>query len=212
MEEKKELEKDLEKEESTQEEEVLTEETEAAKEEAAEHPPEEPESPEEAGQASGPGEKKGFFKKKEKKDKKDEQIAELTDKVKRQLAEFENFRNRTEKEKSQMYTIGAKDVIEKILPVVDNFERGLKSVPEEEKEGPVASGMEMIYKQLMTVLTDLGVTPIEAVGQEFDPNIHNAVMHVENEELGENIVAEEFQKGYKYKDAVLRHSMVSVAN
>lgn len=212
MEEKKELEKDLEKEESTQEEEVLTEETEAAKEEAAEHPPEEPESSEEAGQASGPGEKKGFFKKKEKKDKKDEQIAELTDKVKRQLAEFENFRNRTEKEKSQMYTIGAKDVIEKILPVVDNFERGLKSVPEEEKEGPVASGMEMIYKQLMTVLTDLGVTPIEAVGQEFDPNIHNAVMHVENEELGENIVAEEFQKGYKYKDAVLRHSMVSVAN
>lgn len=212
MEEKKELEKDLEKEESTQEEEVLTEETEAAKEEAAEHPPEEPESPEEAGQASGPGEKKGFFKKKEKKDKKDEQIAELTDKVKRQLAEFENFRNRTEKEKSQMYTIGAKDVIEKILPVVDNFERGLKSVPEEEKEGPVASGMEMIYKQLMTVLTDLGVTPIEAVGQEFNPDIHNAVMHVENEELGENIVAEEFQKGYKYKDAVLRYSMVSVAN
>ena len=212
MEEKKELEKDLEKEECTQEEEVLTEETEAAKEEAAEHPPEEPESPEDTGQASGPGEKKGFFKKKEKKDKKDEQIAELTDKVKRQLAEFENFRNRTEKEKSQMYTIGAKDVIEKILPVVDNFERGLKSVPDEEKEGPVASGMEMIYKQLMTVLTDLGVTPIEAVGQEFNPDIHNAVMHVENGELGENIVAEEFQKGYKYKDAVLRYSMVSVAN
>lgn len=212
MEEKKELEKDLEKEESIQEEEVLTEETEAAEEETAEHPPEETESPEEPGQASGPGEKKGFFKKKEKKDKKDEQIAELTDKVKRQLAEFENFRNRTEKEKSQMYTVGARDVIEKILPVVDNFERGLKSVPEEEKEGPVASGMEMIYKQLMTVLTDLGVTPIEAVGQEFDPDIHNAVMHVENEELGENIVAEEFQKGYKYKDAVLRHSMVSVAN
>ena len=163
-------------------------------------------------QASGPGEKKGFFKKREKKDKKDEQIAELTDRVKRQLAEFENFRNRTEKEKSQMYTIGAKDVIEKILPVVDNFERGIKSIPEEEREAPVASGMEMIYKQLMTVLTDLGVTPIEAVGQEFDPNLHNAVMHVENEELGENIVAEEFQKGYQYKDAVLRHSMVSVAN
>ena len=112
--------------------------------------------------------------------------------MKRQLAEFENFRNRTEKE--------------------DNFERGLKSIPEEEKESPVASGMEMIYKQLMTVLTDLGVTPIEAVGQEFDPNLHNAVMHVENEDLGENIIAEEFQKGYKYKDAVLRHSMVSVAN
>lgn len=161
---------------------------------------------------SEPEVKKGFFKKKEKKDKKDEQIAELMDKVKRQLAEFENFRNRTEKEKSQMYAIGARDVIEKILPVVDNFERGIKSIPEEEKESPVASGMEMIYKQLMTVLTDLGVTPIEAVGQEFDPNLHNAVMHVEDEELGENVVAEEFQKGYQYKDAVLRHSMVKVAN
>lgn len=182
---------------------------EAETEEAAEEPVN-PEAEEE--QASGPGEKKGFFRKKEKKDKKDEQIAELTDKVKRQLAEFENFRNRTEKEKTQMYTVGAKDVIEKILPVVDNFERGIKSIPEEEKEGPVASGMEMIYKQLMTVLTDMGVTPIEAVGQEFDPNLHNAVMHVENEELGENIIAEEFQKGYKYKDTVLRFSMVTVAN
>lgn len=215
MEEKKELEKELEKEEAM-EEEVLTEaaeETEETPEEtAAESSPEEQESPEEAEQATGPGEKKGFFKKREKKDKRDEQIAELTDKVKRQLAEFENFRNRTEKEKSHMYAVGARDVIEKILPVVDNFERGIKSVPEEEKEGPVASGMEMIYKQLMTVLTDLGVTPIEAVGQEFDPNFHNAVMHVENEELGENIIAEEFQKGYKYKDAVLRYSMVTVAN
>ena len=143
--------------------------------------------------------KKGFFgKKKEKKDKKDEQIAELTDKVKRQLAEFENFRNRTEKEKSQMYMVGARDVIEKLLPVVDNFERGLKSIPEDQKDGPVASGMEMIYKQLITVLTDLGVTPIEAVGQEFDPNFHNAVMHAEDEELGENTVSEEFQMGYNY--------------
>jgi molecular chaperone GrpE len=166
----------------------------------------------EAEEAEAAGEKKGFFKKKEKKDKKDEQIAELMDKVKRQLAEFENFRNRTEKEKSQMYSIGARDVIEKILPVVDNFERGIKSIPEEEKESPVASGMEMIYKQLMTVLEGLGVTPIEAVGQEFDPNLHNAVMHVENEELGENVVADELQKGYRYKDAVLRHSMVTVAN
>ena len=157
--------------------------------------------------------KKGYCgKKKEKKDKKDEQIAELTDKVKRQLAEFENFRNRTEKEKSQMYMVGARDVIEKLLPVVDNFERGLKSIPEDQKDGPVASGMEMIYKQLITVLTDLGVTPIEAVGQEFDPNFHNAVMHAEDEELGENTVSEEFQKGYKYKDAVLRHSMVKVVN
>lgn len=167
---------------------------------------------EERADEAGAEPKKGFFKKKEKKDKKDEQIAELTDKVKRQLAEFENFRNRTEKEKAQMYSVGARDVIEKILPVVDNFERGIKSIPEGEKESPVASGMEMIYKQLMTVLTDLGVTPIEAVGQEFDPNFHNAVMHVEDETLGENIVAEEFQKGYKYKDAVLRHSMVRVAN
>ena len=206
MEEKKELEQELEKEEGAQEE-ILTEEP-AKTEEPVPEGQEEPKTEE----ASGPGEKKGFFKKKEKKDKKDEQIAELTDKVKRQLAEFENFRNRTEKEKSQMYAIGAKDVIEKILPVVDNFERGIKSIPEEEKEGPVASGMVMIYKQLMTVLTDLGVTPIEAVSQEFDPNLHNAVMHVENEELGENIVAEEFQKGYQYKDTVLRYSMVSVAN
>lgn len=215
MEEKKELEKELEKEEAMEEEVLIeaAEETEETPEETAAEPsPEEQESPEEAEQATGPGEKKGFFKKREKKDKRDEQIAELTDKVKRQLAEFENFRNRTEKEKSHMYAVGARDVIEKILPVVDNFERGIKSVPEEEKEGPVASGMEMIYKQLMTVLTDLGVTPIEAVGQEFDPNLHNAVMHVENEELGENIVAEEFQKGYQYKDTVLRYSMVSVAN
>ncbi len=205
MEEKKELEKEeLEQEEvPIQEEEEVPDETPAEPEAQAE---------EEEEQGSGPGEKKSFFKKREKKDKRDEQIAELTDKVKRQLAEFENFRNRTEKEKTQMYTVGAKDVIEKILPVVDNFERGIKSIPEEEKEGPVASGMEMIYKQLMTVLTDMGVTPIEAVGQEFDPNLHNAVMHVENEELGENIIAEEFQKGYKYKDTVLRFSMVTVAN
>ncbi len=217
MEEKKAFEQELEQEKAAQEEvpaeaaeKSEQEQEEAVSEEAlgTEEGQEEPETE----QASGPGEKKGFFKKREKKDKKDEQIAELTDRVKRQLAEFENFRNRTEKEKSQMYTIGAKDVIEKILPVVDNFERGIKSIPEEEREAPVASGMEMIYKQLMTVLTDLGVTPIEAVGQEFDPNLHNAVMHVENEELGENIVAEEFQKGYQYKDAVLRHSMVSVAN
>lgn len=217
MEEKKAFEQELEQEKAAQEEvpAEAAEKSEQEQEEAvSEEAPgtEEGQEESETEQASGPGEKKGFFKKREKKDKKDEQIAELTDRVKRQLAEFENFRNRTEKEKSQMYTIGAKDVIEKILPVVDNFERGIKSIPEEEREAPVASGMEMIYKQLMTVLTDLGVTPIEAVGQEFDPNLHNAVMHVENEELGENIVAEEFQKGYQYKDAVLRHSMVSVAN
>ena len=147
-----------------------------------------------------------------KKDPKDEKIDELNDKLKRSMAEFDNYRKRTDKEKSAMYEIGAKDVIEKILPVIDNFERGLKSIPEDQKGGPVASGMEMIYKQLITVLSDLGVTPIEAVGQEFDPNLHNAVMHAEDEGLGENIVAEEFQKGYKYKDTVLRHSMVKVAN
>lgn len=195
-------------------EETVTEETKAP--ETAEEPEAEAETAEteaeEQKEAAEP-DKKGFFgKKKEKKDKKDEQIAELTDKVKRQLAEFENFRNRTEKEKSQMYAVGAKDVIEKILPVVDNFERGLKSIPEDQQGGPVASGMEMIYKQLMTVLSDLGVTPIEAVGQEFDPDLHNAVMHGEDEAFGENTIAEEFQKGYKYKDAVLRYSMVRVVN
>ena len=197
--------KTMEQEPEIQEEEVKAEDTaEAEATETAET---------EETKADAEPDKKGFFgKKKEKKDKKDEQIAELTDKVKRQLAEFENFRNRTEKEKSQMYMVGARDVIEKLLPVVDNFERGLKSIPEDQKDGPVASGMEMIYKQLITVLTDLGVTPIEAVGQEFDPNFHNAVMHAEDEELGENTVSEEFQKGYKYKDAVLRNSMVKVVN
>ena len=157
-------------------------------------------------------EKKKFFAKKEKKDKKDEKIEELTDRLTRQMAEFDNFRKRTEKEKSQMYEIGAKDIIEKILPVVDNFERGLGSVPEEEKNAPFVEGMEKIYKQLMTTLESVGVKPIEAVGQEFNPDFHNAVMHVEDDELGENIIAEEFQKGYTYRDSVVRHSMVKVAN
>lgn len=157
-------------------------------------------------------EKKKFFGKKNKKDKKDEKIEELTDRITRQMAEFDNFRKRSEKEKSQMYEIGAKDIIEKILPVVDNFERGLDSVPEEEKGSPFAEGMEKIYKQLMTTLDSIGVKPIEAVGQEFNPDFHNAVMHVEDEEFGENIVAEEFQKGYMYRESVVRHSMVKVAN
>ena len=204
--------KTMEQEPVTQEEEIVVEDTKAEDVSETEDQEEAQTEPETAEEDAGT-DKKGFFgKKKEKKDKKDEQIAELTDKLKRQLAEFENFRNRTDKEKSQMYAVGAKDVVEKILPVIDNFERGLKSIPEDQKGGPVASGMEMIYKQLITVLTDLGVTPIEAVGQEFDPNLHNAVMHAEDEGLGENIVAEEFQKGYKYKDTVLRHSMVKVAN
>ena len=158
-------------------------------------------------------EKKGIFgKKKEKKDKKDLKIEELEDKVKRQLAEFENFRNRTEKEISRMYEFGARDVIEKMLPVVDNFERGLAAIPEEEKGGPVASGMEMIYKQIMTTLESFGVKPIEALNQPFDPDFHNAVMHVEDDEIEESTVVEEFQKGYIYKEHVIRYSMVKVAN
>ena len=147
-----------------------------------------------------------------KKDKKDEKIEELTDKLTRQMAEFDNFRKRTEKEKSQMYEIGAKDIIEKILPVVDNFERGLDAVKEEDKEDPFVQGMEKVYKHLVTTLEGIEVKPIEAVGQPFDPNFHNAVMHVEDENFGENIVAEEFQKGYTYRDSVVRHSMVKVAN
>ena len=156
--------------------------------------------------------RKGFFWKKDKKDPKDEKIAELTDRLKRSMAEFDNFRKRTEKEKASMYEIGAKDVIEKILPVVDNLERGLAAVPEDAKGTPFAEGMDKIYRQFMKTLEDLGVTPIEAVGKEFDPNFHNAVMHIEDESLGENIVAQELQKGYMYRESVVRHSMVQVAN
>ena len=147
-----------------------------------------------------------------KKDKKDEQIADLTDKLTRQMAEFDNYRKRTEKEKSAMYEIGAKDVIEKILPIVDNFERGFATVAEEEKENPFVQGMDKVYKQLMTMLEGLGVKPIEALEQEFNPDLHHAVMHVEDEEAGENVIVEEFQKGYMYRDSVVRYSMVKVAN
>lgn len=147
-----------------------------------------------------------------KKDKKDEQIADLTDKLTRQMAEFDNYRKRTEKEKSAMYEIGSKDVIEKILPIVDNFERGFATVAEEEKENPFVQGMDKVYKQLMTMLEGLGVKPIEALGQEFNPDLHHAVMHVEDEEAGENVIVEEFQKGYMYRDSVVRYSMVKVAN
>lgn len=147
-----------------------------------------------------------------KKDKKDEQIVDLTDKLTRQMAEFDNYRKRTEKEKSAMYEIGAKDVIEKILPIVDNFERGFATVAEEEKENPFVQGMDKVYKQLMTMLEGLGVKPIEALGQEFNPDLHHAVMHVEDEEAGENVIVEEFQKGYMYRDSVVRYSMVKVAN
>ena len=145
-------------------------------------------------------------------EKKAEQISELTDRNMRLMAEFDNYRKRTEKEKAAMYGMGAKDVVEKILPIIDNFERGLSLVAEEDKEDPFTQGMEKIYKQFLTVLENLGVTPIEAVGKEFDPNFHNAVMHVDDENFGENIVVEEFQKGYLYKDSVVRHSMVKVAN
>ena len=140
-------------------------------------------------------EKKSFFKRKPKKDKKDEQIEELTDKVKRQMAEFDNYRKRTEKEKSSMYEVGAKDVIEKILPVVDSIERGLTAVPEDKKDDSFVAGMEKIYKQLMTTLEGIGVKPIEAVGKEFNPNFHNAVMHEDNDEYEDNINMEEYQKG-----------------
>ena len=152
--------------------------------------------------------KKSFFKKK--KDKKDEKIEELVDQVKRQMAEFDNFRKRTEKEKSQMFDMGAKSVIEKILPVIDNFERGLAQAPDQ--DDPFADGMQKIYKSMLQELESIGVKPIEAEGKEFDPNLHNAVMHVEDDSLGENIVVQELQKGYLYHDSVVRHSMVKVAN
>lgn len=189
--------------------ETETEETEEVTEESCEAE----ENSEEAETEEKSEEKKGFFKKKkDKKDKKDEKIEELTDRVKRQMAEFDNFRKRTEKEKASMYEIGAREIIEKILPVVDNFERGLAAVPEEEKDSPFADGMTKIYKQMMTVFEEMGVKAIDAVGEEFNPDYHNAVMHVEDEEAGENVVVEEFQKGYLYKDHVVRHSMVKVAN
>lgn len=165
---------------------------------------------------AGKEKEKKVFGRKSKEDKKtealNEKIVELEDKVKRQLAEFENFRNRTEKEKSSMFEVGAKSVIEKILPVVDNFERGLSGLSEEEKEAPFASGMQMVYKQLLTELDNLGVKPIEAVGKEFDPNLHNAVMQVESEEYESGIVAQEMMKGYTYRDSVVRHSMVAVVS
>ena len=145
-------------------------------------------------------------------DPKDAVIADLQDRVKRQMAEFDNFRKRTDKEKSAMFEMGASDVIKKLLPVVDNFERGFKSITDDEKETPFAKGMDMVYKQMIKMLEDLEVKPIEAVGLEFNPDFHNAVMHVEDESAGEGIIVEEFEKGYTYRDTVIRHSMVKVAN
>ncbi len=166
----------------------------------------------EAEEAEGASDKKeGFFKKK-KKDKKDEQIEELNDRLKRQMAEFDNFRKRTEKEKSQMFDMGARTIVEKILPVVDNFERGFTTVEEEDKEDAFVLGMDKVYKQLMTELEAMGVTPIECVGKEFNPDFHNAVMQVESEEYESGIVAQELLKGYMYKDTVVRHSMVAVVS
>lgn len=187
-----------------------TETTEAEAAESGEQAEDTEESEAEDGQEAPADEKKGFFKKK--KDKKDEQIEELNDKLKRQMAEFDNFRKRTEKEKTQMYDMGAKSIIEKILPVIDNFERGLAAVPEEQREDAFVVGMDKIYKQMLTELDASGVKPIEAVGQEFDPNFHNAVMQVESEEYDSGVVAQELQKGYMYKDSVVRHSMVAVVS
>lgn len=214
----------LEKEEAKQpeEEEISPEEGGDAQEEPAEESREEPleegkepEEPAEDDVVDGTytkspesGKKSSFFRKK--KDKRDEKIDELTDRVKRQMAEFENFRKRTEKEKSQMFDLGAKSVIEKILPVIDNFERGLAQA--ENKEDPFVDGMEKVYKSMLQELESIGVKPIEAEGEEFDPNFHNAVMHCEDESVGENIVVQELQKGYTYHDSVVRHSMVKVAN
>ena len=192
------------------EEEVKDAVTEETVEEVVEEVEEETEATEETTE-----EKKGFFKKKDKKDKKDQkdqQIEELTDRYKRTMAEFDNYRKRTEKEKTAMYEIGAREVINKILPVVDNFERGLATIPEADRSNPIADGMDKIYKQLTKTLEDMGVKEIEAEGVEFNPDFHNAVMHVDDDSLGENVVAEVLQKGYTYKDSVVRHSMVKVAN
>ena len=194
--------------EATQETATETEETVEDTEEVEEGE-EEPAEESEAGETK---EKKKLFGRKPKKDPKDEKIEELTDRVTRQMAEFDNFRKRTEKEKAAMYEVGAKSIIEKLLPIVDNFERGLAAVPEEQKEDSFVTGMEMVYKQIITTFEAVGVKPIEAVGTEFNPDLHNSVMHVEDVEVGENIVVEEFQKGYTYRDSVVSHSMVKVAN
>ena len=202
--EEQEAEKEIPVTDGDQEEENLTPEGEDLPEEENNTPGEEAASEDKKEEKS----KTSFFGKK-KKDKSEQKVEELTDRLKRTMAEFDNFRKRTEKEKSSMYIIGAKDIIEKILPVVDNFERGLAQATEGD---PFAEGMEKIYKQLTTTLESLGVEPIEAVDKEFNPDLHNAVMHVEDESVGDNIIVEELQKGYTYKGFVVRHSMVKVAN
>ena len=202
----------------------MSEEAEQAPEEAAEtqqnEADEAEQAPEEAAEQAEPQEEtaekaeseKETGKKAPKKDPKDQKIEELEDRLKRNLAEFDNFRKRTEKEKSAMFDMGAKSILEKLLPVIDNFERAFSTVPEDPEAAQYAKGMEMIYRQLLKNLEDAGATPIDCKGKSFDPNYHNAVMHVEDESLGENVIVEEFQKGYMYKDSVLRYSMVKVAN
>lgn len=201
------------------EETVDTEETQAAEESAEKTKAEDAAETENAQDTEATSEetdtkekKDGIFGKKKKKDKKDEQIEDLNDRLRRQMAEFDNFRKRSEKEKSQMFDMGAKSIIEKVLPVVDNFERGLAAVPEEQKDDAFVTGMDKVYKQMMTEFDSIGVKPIEAVGQEFNPDLHNAVMQVESEEFEPGIVAQELQKGYMYKDTVVRHSMVAVVS
>lgn len=194
---------------------VNTEPSEKEGAEAAEEGPEAAEEgqPEKSEDTEKAQKKSLFGKKKEKKDKRDEKIDELTDLLKRNMAEFDNFRKRTEKEKAAMYEVGARSIIEKLLPVVDNFERGLATVSEEDKEkDSFANGMDLVYKQILKLFEDLEVKVIETEGKEFDPNLHNAVMHIEDENLGENMIAQEFQKGYTYRGTVIRHSMVQVAN
>ena len=214
------------KDQETKTEETKTEETKTENDEAASgsafeesdiettEDTEEDDTEETSEEDSKDGQKKSFFRKekKEKKDKKDLKIDELNDRLIRNMAEFDNFRKRSEREKAQMFEIGARDIIEKILPVIDNFERGLGAITEEERESAFAQGIEKIYKQMFTALSDAGLKPIDAVGKPFDPNFHNAVMHAEDPEQGENLVAEEFQKGYMYRDTVIRHSMVKVVN
>ena len=202
----------------------MSEEAEQAPEETAETQQNEAEeaeqAPEEAAEQAEPQEEaaekaeseKETGKKAPKKDPKDQKIEDLEDRLKRNLAEFDNFRKRTEKEKSAMFDMGAKSILEKLLPVIDNFERAFSTVPEDPEAAQYAKGMEMIYRQLLKNLEDAGATPIDCKGKPFDPNYHNAVMHVEDESLGENVIVEEFQKGYMYKDSVLRYSMVKVAN
>lgn len=208
--ENKDLEEELEREaDAVEETEDVTEAAEQATEESDEKTDEEGTTEKtEAEEKPDKKKKKGF----KKKDKRDEQIEELNDKYQRLFAEFQNFRSRSDKEKSAMFEVGARAIVEKILPVVDNIERGVAALNEEDLDSPVGQGMNLIYKQLLQTLEDMGVVAIEAKGQEFDPELHNAVMHEDNDELGENIVSEELQKGYKYKDTVVRHSMVKVAN